>query len=200
MWNTNGFKIKLHLIRHGKTYANENRLYYGFSDIDISEKGKEDLILLKKEIKYPTGDFFITSGLKRTIQTLEIIYGKKQFIINENLKEMNFGDFELKSYEQLKENKDYIKWIENIEENEIPNGETKNQFENRTLIGFSNIFKSALNNNFKDIVVICHGGVISIFMENMFKNKYNFYEWLPSYGRGYTVTFDENNEKYYEKI
>ncbi len=199
MWDTNGSKIKFHLIRHGKTYANEKKLYYGFSDLDISEKGKQHLVFLKNYIIYPKGDMFIVSGLKRTIQTLEIIYGKKQFIIKEDLKEINFGDFELKSYEQLKQDKAYLKWIENIEENKIPNGENKRQFEDRVLKGFKDVFKMSLNNCFKDIVIICHGGVISTFMDKMFKNKYNFYEWTPIYGRGYTIIFDKN-KIYYKKI
>lgn len=200
MWNTNGFEIKFHLIRHGKTEANEKNLYYGFSDIELSSLGIQELTLLKQKISYPKGEVFFNSGLKRTIQTMEIIFGNKNFITNENLKEINFGDFELKSYEELKNNKSYIKWIENIEENEIPNGETKKQFSNRVIIGFSEIFSYSLNNNIKDIIIISHGGVISVFMENIFKDKRNFYEWIPECGRGYTVIFEKSNNIYYKKI
>ena len=76
MWDTNGAKINISLIRHGKTYANEQKLYYGFSDIELSESGIEELNMLKRNLKYKSGKLFITSGLKRTIQTLNILFGK----------------------------------------------------------------------------------------------------------------------------
>ena len=102
MWDTNGAKIKISLIRHGKTFANEKKLYYGFSDIELSENGIKELEKLKEKVNYEKGQLFITSGLKRTIQTLNILFGNVDYIVNEHFKEMNFGDFELKSYEQLK--------------------------------------------------------------------------------------------------
>lgn len=200
MWNCNGFEIKFHIIRHGKTKANEKKLYYGFSDISLSENGKNELLLLKNKINYPKGDFFITSGLKRTNQTLNILYGKKNFLINTNLKEMNFGDFELKSYEQLKNNVSYIKWIKDIEKNPIPNGENKIQFEKRVIIGFNEIFEYCYKNLFKNVVIISHGGVISSIMQYFFKENKNFYDWLPDYGRGYSIIFEKSNNIYYKKI
>lgn len=200
MWDTNGLKITISLIRHGKTYANEKKLYYGFSDISLSESGIKELYNLKQNIKYPKASLFIISGLKRTIETLNILFGNVDYIINKDLKEMNFGDFELKSYEQLKNNKHYIKWIQNIDKNIIPNGETKQQFENRVIRGFNNIFKHCLQNKIEDVVIVCHSGVISIIMQNIFKEEdKNFYEWLPDYAKGYTITF-KNKYKYYKKI
>lgn len=200
MWHTNGTKITISLIRHGKTYANEKKLYYGFSDVDLSENGIKELYILKENIQYPKAQLFITSGLKRANKTLNILFGSVDYIIDENLKEMNFGDFELKSYEQLKENKDYIKWIDNISENIIPNGETTKQFEDRVIKGFNNIFENCIKNKIEDVVIVCHSGVISIIMQSLFKNENkSFYDWLPSYGKGYTIFF-KNKYKYYEEI
>ena len=199
MWDTNGSKIKISLIRHGKTFANEKKLYYGFSDIELSENGIKELEKLKEKVNYEKGQLFITSGLKRTIQTLNILFGNVDYMVNEHFKEMNFGDFELKSYEQLKENKDYLKWIENIEENVVPNGKTKKQFENRVINGFNSLFQNCIKNNIKDIVIVCHSGVISIIMMYLFneENK-NFYDWLPSYARGYTIIFKNKYKTYYK--
>ncbi len=200
MWDTNGAKINISLIRHGKTYANEQKLYYGFSDIELSESGIEELNMLKGNLKYKSGKLFITSGLKRTIQTLNILFGNVDYTVDKHFKEMNFGEFELKSYEQLKNNEKYQKWIENIEENIVPKGESKKQFKNRVIYGFNNLFLDCVKNDIKDIVIICHSGVISIIMMYLFKeeNK-NFYDWLPGYGRGYTIFF-KNKNIYYKKI
>lgn len=193
MWNCYSNKVNISLIRHGKTFANEKKLYYGFSDISLSKSGIEELFNLKKTIKYPSAKLYITSGLIRANETMNILFNKKNYIIFEGFKEINFGDFELKSYNQLKNNKDYQKWIENIDENEIPNGETKKQFESRVINSFNTLLFYCFYKNIEDVVIICHSGVISLIMLNLFneENK-NFYDWIPSYGRGYTITFDKN--------
>ena len=43
-------KLNLYLLRHGKTLANEKKLYCGFTDLLLSEKGIEELALLKEKI------------------------------------------------------------------------------------------------------------------------------------------------------
>ena len=35
--------MTVYLIRHGKTEANEKRLYCGSTDLPLSEKGREEL-------------------------------------------------------------------------------------------------------------------------------------------------------------
>lgn len=138
--------------------------------------------------------------MKRTIQTMQILYPQKSFFVNENLKELNFGNFELKSYEELKENTEYIKWINDVENFKIPNGESNIEFKSRVIIGFSEIFEYALKNKINDVIIICHSGVISTFMQNIFKNAKNFYEWLPECGRGYSIIFEKSNNINYNKI
>ena len=48
---------------------------------------------------------------KRANETLEILYPKKLYREINEFWEYDFGDFEMKSYEMLKENKEYINWI-----------------------------------------------------------------------------------------
>ncbi len=48
------------------------------------------------------GSDFYTTGLIRTEQTLTLIYGEKEHSVIEELREMNFGQFEMKSYQEPK--------------------------------------------------------------------------------------------------
>jgi alpha-ribazole phosphatase len=57
--------------------------------------------------------------------TANIIYPEtdvSQIHICENLKEMDFGMFENKSYEDLKDEPEYIKWLESDGRNPFPGG------------------------------------------------------------------------------
>ena len=173
-------------IRHGKTIANEKRLYCGHTDLDLSDAGKTELYKLKDIITYPTGEVFATSGLKRAVSTLHVLYGEVESIKIPELMEYNFGDFEMKSHEELEYEQSYIDWIES-ENTRCPNGESRLEFYERVYTGLNKLKTIS-----KTVVCICHGGVIAVLMEALFPGKKGFYEWQPQFGRGYTVSFGVN--------
>lgn len=187
--------MKLHLIRHGMTDANEKRLYCGLTDLGISKIGIVSLEKLKEEIEYPVGEYYIVSRLKRTKETLYILYDKRPDEYMADFNEFNFGDFEMKSYEELVLNNTYINWIENYETTFCPNGESRKIFVDRIKDGLNKI-KSIE----KDIVLISHGGVIATIMELLLPNLKSFYEWQPKCGRGHTIEIKENKTVYIKEI
>ena len=186
--------IILYLIRHGKTYCNEERLYCGSSDISLSDKGIEELKLLKERNIYPKCNLNYTSGAKRANETFELLYGHKNYGVKKDFFEYNFGDFELKSYEILKENKDYINWItDNTEEVCCPKGESKLQFYKRIKIAFKDLLREIKDSGESEALLLCHGGTIGTLLWLFYDNSKNFYEYQPSCGGGYRlkVSFDK---------
>ena len=150
-------KTEIFLFRHGKTEANEKHLYCGKSDLPLSKKGEAELrakVRAANSLNAQTASSGIsiypdishckifTSGLKRTSQSLGILYPEIEsslkraqspaensantsknesfspiwdgtaFIEEPSFQEIDFGDFEMKSYEELKDNPEYQKWLE----------------------------------------------------------------------------------------
>lgn len=66
--------IKLVLIRHGESEWNKLNLFTGWTDVDLSEKGREEARNAGRTLKAEGYDFDIcfTSYLKRAIHTLNI--------------------------------------------------------------------------------------------------------------------------------
>ena len=95
---------RLVLLRHGRTEGTERHLYYGATDLPLLEDGVQDLQLAAARGVYPSPDgfTFVTSGMLRANQTLRAIYGDVPFSVIGDLREVNFGIFEMKSYEDLK--------------------------------------------------------------------------------------------------
>ncbi len=93
----------VHLLRHGMTMANEKRLYYGSTDLPLSEKGVEELKRLKSTLTLPVADYHVTSELQRAKESLRILFDKTPEKTVEKLNEYNFGAFEMKSHEELKD-------------------------------------------------------------------------------------------------
>ena len=180
--------MQIHIIRHGRTCANEKGVYCGSTDISLSERGVREILDFARKGIYPKADLFITSGMKRTVETHRLIYGDADFITIGALREYNFGDFEMLSYNELKKGHDYQKWITDEAGNVCcPGGESKNEFYKRVEQGFREVLKEAANRKASSTMLVCHGGVIAAIMDRLFPNEKNFYEWQPKYGLGYTL-------------
>ena len=190
-------KLMLSLIRHGKTEANEKHLYCGKSDIHLSENGIRELNDIKNTIKYPKCNNLFTSGAKRANETLEILYPKKSYSEINEFWEYDFGDFEMKSYEMLKENKEYIKWITDKEgQVSCPNGESKIQYRKRIKEAFIRIVQKFYEESINTAVLVCHGGTIGTILEVFYDSSKSFYEHQPSCGRGYALTIGKSDNKF----
>lgn len=190
-------KLMLSLIRHGKTEANEKHLYCGKSDIHLSENGINELNDIKSSIKYPECNNFFSSGAKRANETLEILYTKKLYREINEFWEYDFGDFEMKSYEMLKENKEYINWITDKDgQVSCPNGESKTQYRERIKEAFNNLVEKCYKESISTVVLVCHGGTIGTILEIFYDNSKSFYEHQPSFGRGYTLTLEKKDKEF----
>lgn len=173
----------IYLIRHGITRGNLEHLYYGSTDLPLASEGCDGLAQLHYTV--PEGCEFVTSGMLRTEQTLQALFGAVPHTQDPRLREMDFGSFEMKSYEMLKEVPAYQAWITgDVDANTTPGGESGNQMRRRVLDGFREIVSRGV-----DTVVITHGGCIVAIMEALFpqENK-NRYDWQPAPGHGYCIS------------
>ena len=170
--------MTLYLIRHGKTEANEKHLYCGSTDLPLSEAGRRELALRR----YPQIHArFLTSGMRRTNETLEILFPGVSYEKDPRFREVDFGIFEMHSYEQLKDSPAYIQWITGDNEANVPpGGESGLHMKQRILEAFSDLRE--------DTVLICHGGVIAAIMESLFPEAgKSRYAWQPENGGGYCL-------------
>ena len=170
----------LYLIRHGKTHANLEHRYCGSTDLPLSQEGIEEL----KGLHYAVpAARFLTSGMRRTEETLSILFGPVAHTQAPAFREVDFGTFEMHTYEELKDRPDYQAWLtgDNMA-NVQPEGESGNEMTRRVLFALSDLMK-------EDTVLITHGGVIAAIMEHLFPEEHrNRYQWQPAPGRGYAVT------------
>ena len=174
--------MTIYLIRHGKTSANEKHLYCGSTDLPLSDAGKEELRSVHYDIKNVR---FITSGMKRTNETLHILFGDVPYEVDPRFREVDFGIFEMQSFEQLKDTPEYQTWLTGDNNANIPpRGESGLQMKARVLGAFSEIKE--------DTCIITHGGVIAAIMEHLFpeENK-NHYQWQPKPGYGYVLDAED---------
>lgn len=128
MWNQPEIKINLTLIRHGKTPSNREHRYLGVTEEALSGEGRKQLeILAEKDILKKPWLLFI-SPMLRCQESAGILFpGKKAYPIEE-WREMNFGTYEGKNYEDLKNDSYYQKWIDSNGTLPFPEGESQQEY------------------------------------------------------------------------
>lgn len=186
--------MKLYLLRHGQTEGSLRNLYYGAANIPVLPESLEELHAAAQRGVYPKAQRYYTSGLLRTEQTLAAIYGDVPHTQLPGLREMDFGDFEMRSYAgDLEHDPQFIVWCEDSEHNMCPNGESAPQVLARNLAAIQPVIDAG-----EDAVCVIHGGVTSGLMMHWFGGTR--YDYLLAPGEGYQVSFNEKKPVSYSKI
>ena len=207
-WTEDKIKVKITWIRHGMTRANEEHRYLGKTDEPLSEKGIRFLQEKKKKSFFNAPEFLYASPMKRCVQTAEILFRRKPVLIPE-WKEMDFGQFEGKNYEELKDNPDYQKWIDSNGTLPFPGGEPREQFIRRSMEGFDwmmsdILIKSEKNTRIQNgtetqdlknnceteipVVAVVHGGTIMAVLSSLTGGEYFYFQ--VKNGEGYETVLE----------
>lgn len=181
------------LLRHGQTLANEQHIYCGGTDLPLSQNGKKELLHLKEGGLYnvlPGHSLWVCSPMLRTQQTVEQIFPEQlgKILVWPGLEEYRFGDFEMHSYQQLKEDPAYLSWIlDETGQVSCPNGESRQGNKQRTLSAFVSLCDFLHQRNLPGAGIACHGGTIALILDFLCPGEKNFYQWQPKPGHGYVL-------------
>ncbi|MBQ8964780.1 MAG: histidine phosphatase family protein [Clostridia bacterium] len=186
------------LLRHGMTEANERRIYCGSTDLPLSDDGRAMAREIAAQRPLPACELYVTSGMVRADETLEILTGHKADRVMPAFSEMDFGRFEMLGYETLRHDPDYQRWINDTGGGvPCPGGESTGAFRQRVRSGGNEL----LEMQWKTALVVCHGGVIVNLMEGWFPlEARGFYEWQPAACKGWRVLFDHGLPIRFEPI
>lgn len=153
---------RISLIRHGQTKANEKGLYIGCrTDYPLSNLGESELYNKFEEFEYPRVDKVYSSPLKRCTETAEILFPEKELCIVDNLKEIDFGEFEGKSVDELINRDDYREWLKGGMDKRAPGGESVEELSARTYKALHEIIMDMMYEDITHSAVITHYGIIS---------------------------------------
>lgn len=181
--------MKIYFIRHGATKGNTEGRYVGSTDEGLLLESKTELFL--HTIAPPVKTVYI-SPMKRCRETAAALYTNIKPVVVSEFRECNFGDFEYKNYDELKDNKEYIRFIESGGLSGFPNGEKRYDFQKRCIEGFAKIPKSG-----EDIVVIVHGGTIMAIFDEYSLPHRDYYSWQCQNGSGFSARLCDKEGRIY---
>lgn len=192
--------MKVIFIRHLPTPGNEKKQYIGRTDESLSSgavtsfhKKREMYLKNPKETDgesisfYPSAELIVASPMKRCVQTAELIYPEQKIVTEPELKECDFGRFEGKTYEELKDDPAYLAWLESGGTLAFPEGEDQEAFRSRCAEGVRRWLQKGIEEKRKSIAFVVHGGTIMAALHRLAEGEHGFYDWQTGNGRGFTA-------------
>lgn len=177
----------IHFIRHGAIDETLSGKYIGTTDAPLSNKGKMDLKKLDYEYRYPGTQVVFTSPLKRCTETCRILYPEQNPLSIANLSECNFGEWEGKTAEELKNDPDFEKWLAGDNSVKPPRGESNADFTRRICRMFESIVEGLIKTGTTESVIVTHGGVIMTLLAVYGLPQAKPFEWTMDNGFGYSL-------------
>lgn len=177
----------VHLIRNALTDESYDGRYIGHTDVEISESGKEQLRQMKDELVFPPVEAVFTSPLKRCTETAAILYPDNKPIIIDGFIEYNFGEFENKTAEELKDHPVFSKWLAGEKGAEPPFGESNAKFEKRVRETFEKVAEGLMKTGTTEAAIVTHGGVIMTVLAAYGIPELPMHEWITPNGCGFTI-------------
>ncbi|WP_416148844.1 histidine phosphatase family protein [Salipaludibacillus sp. HK11] len=191
--------LDLYLIRHGITKWNQEKRYLGHTDEPVVAERLEDLFVLKKELNELQFDEICTSDLRRCGETLAFLLPNKQYVIDERLREFHFGDWEGKTYDDLKAVDVYRQWLDDWKGLGVPNGESWKDFIGRVEQWkdelFAGVEAAKEDVNHRTVLAVTHGGVIRYLLSTLERSQ-SFWDWKITHGEGVHVRFTYEEERW----
>ncbi|MFC4322243.1 histidine phosphatase family protein [Litchfieldia salsa] len=182
--------LDLFLIRHGITDWNKEKRYLGHTDQGVIKSELELLSDLKFELKKIHFDQVYTSDLCRCKETLAYLNLTSLASVDSRLRELHFGDWEGKTYQDLKMDKEYKLWLNSWEDYQIPNGESFVTFKTRIDLFLEELFHDSTQKNKSNILVMTHGGVIRYFVSKVLPET-AFWDVTINHGNGVKLTMEQ---------
>lgn len=177
----------IHFIRHGSIDDILAGKYIGTTDAPLSDRGRMDLRKLDYEYKYPGTQVVFTSPLKRCTETAKILYPEQKPLVIDNLSECNFGEWEGKTADELKNDPDFKKWLAGDSSVKPPRGESNADFTRRVCKMFESIVEGLMKTGTTESVIVTHGGVIMTLLAVYGLPQAKPFEWTMDNGFGYSL-------------
>lgn len=166
---------KIYFVRHAKPeLPYKGKLFYGFTDYPLSDEGIERAMILSEDLKNIHFDHIFSSDMQRALHTAELIIPERKAEITQipGLREINLGDWEGRSFDEVRETWDELYEARGCSFDSIapPEGESFIDLQKRTVPAFEDILTRCPSG---DILVVAHGGVIWTLMCHYFGFKLN---------------------------
>jgi len=161
---------RVYLVRHGEVKNHASGVYNGRTDVGITERGAEQMRLLRDRLREAGISTLYSSSLARTVEGGRIIgegWGLPRRVVPE-LQERNFGEWEGLTFEGIRDRYPdlFAAWQEDVTAVRPPGGESLYDVSERVLRAYLPIIEQHRGER---ILIVAHGGVNRVILAHALK-------------------------------
>ncbi|MFV0593607.1 MAG: alpha-ribazole phosphatase family protein [Draconibacterium sp.] len=184
--------MKLYAIRHTSVDVLPG-ICYGQSDVDVAETFHRERKAVKAELPGLHFNAIFSSPLQRCRKLAEYLFTDQNILFDKRIMELNFGDWELKSWNDIYNSSKGKTWMDNYQSLPTLNGEAYPQMLERIAMWLQELKDS----DTRTAAVITHAGVIRILKHLIEGQPMDglFTRFKPPYGSVTIFNFNETYEK-----
>jgi alpha-ribazole phosphatase/probable phosphoglycerate mutase len=167
--------VRLLLARHGETLWNAERRFQGHTDIALSPRGRAQAVALARGLRGYRVRVAYVSPFRRAVETAELaLQGTGvPLVVMEELRELSLGTWEGCTVDEVRarDGDPYVAWIRAPHDCPPPGGEPLPVVSERVRAGLDRI--AAAHPDGEDVLVVAHGGVISVYACHLLGCSFN---------------------------
>ncbi|PRY73436.1 histidine phosphatase family protein [Halomonas ventosae] len=156
-------RLELVVVRHGVTRWNLDRRYQGQRDIPLLlPDAVPDMERLRAHLAGEAFDAVHCSDLTRCRQTLaHVLPGREgAAAFDARLRELDFGDYEGRTWGELKDDARYRAWVDSAGMQAPPGGESADDLWARLEAWLEGVLAQAAEQGHRRVLAVSHGGAI----------------------------------------
>lgn len=153
--------LDLIIMRHGRTHGNDLHRYVGRTDEALTDEG---MAQARHAGSCPRVPLVYVSPLARARQTAQICFPNAEQVVVDDLREMDFGDFEGRSANDMAADAAYRAWVDGSCVGRCPHGDSRESFVTRCSAAVEGVVRRASARGDRRVVIVAHGGTIMAAM------------------------------------
>ena len=171
--------MNLFVIRHTKVDV-KSGICYGQSNVGVADSFPNEKVKVASQLEGIYFDKIFCSPLFRCKFLAEGLIVKDKIVFDERLKELNFGDWELKSWDEIYNSPKGKIWMDNYQILPTLNGESYPEMVERV----SSFYSELISKKYNNVAIFTHAGVIRILKSIIEKLSIDelFSTFKPEYG------------------
>ena len=184
-------RTRVMLIRHGQTSWSVEKRYFGSTDIGLDEEGKRQSLAVKKAVAGLKIEQVYSSDLSRAYDFASLIFGGRDIKKDKRLREIDFGDFEGLTHDELmdKHGDIYKAWIDNPFKKDLPNGESIADLRARMTEVLGDMVD---RHGGETVCLVTHAGPIKWIIHDIMKLS-SIWEFSPRLASITTIEYGDGN-------
>ena len=167
--------MRLLLARHGESTWNAERRFQGSTDIALSARGRAQAEALARGLRGYRVRAAYVSPFRRALETAELALEGTgvPLVVLEELRELSLGQWEGCTVDEIRaqDGDPYVAWLRAPHDCPPPGGEPLPVVSERVRAAIDRI--AAAHPNGDDVLVVAHGGVISVYACHLLGCSFN---------------------------